>query len=271
MIDRDTPCRACGYNLRGLVEIGRCPECGRPVAESLERAELRHSDPAWLRGMVTGLTILLRATAVNLVVAVLMLFVPSELGLDALGSAVNLVAGAVALYGAWLLTAPEPDAPDHTGAAPQVARVALIVGLVGTVITLLGHVSGDAISLLIFGGAAELAEVVGQVALLLHLRRLAVRVPNYPAAARAGFLMVALPTGCFLVLAFGLIGVWCVAAGAAQGVLIAFLVLFLAAGVATLAIAVMALVLLATVRRLLREQAAQAVHDRQPARQDGAA
>ena len=270
MIDRDTPCRACGYNLRGLADAGRCPECGRPVAESLESAELRHSDPAWLRGMATGLTILLRATAVNLVVAVLMLFVPSELGLDALGSAVNLLAGAVALYGAWLLTAPEPG-DSGRDAAPQVARVALIVALVGTLITLLGHVSGDAISLLIFGGAAELAEVVGQVALLLHLRRLAVRVPNYPAAARARFLMVALPTGCFCFLAFGLIGLWATAAGAADGVLIALLVLILAAGVATLAIAVMALVLLATVRRLLRGQAKQAEHDRRPARQDGAA
>ena len=271
MIDRDTPCRACGYNLCGLADTGRCPECGRPVAESLESAELRHSDPAWLRGMATGLTILLRATAVSLGGAVLMLFVPSALGLDALGIAVNLVAGAVALYGAWLLTAPEPDAPDRAGAAPQVARVALIVALVGTLITLIGHVWGDAISLLIFGGAAELAEVVGQVALLLHLRRLAMRVPNYPAAARARFLIVALPTGCSLLLAFGLIGMWAAAAHAAEGVLVTLFVLLLAAGVATLAVAVMALVLLATVRRLLREAAAQAEYDRQPARQGGAA
>lgn len=28
-------CRACGYNLTGLPPDGRCPECGRPVAESI--------------------------------------------------------------------------------------------------------------------------------------------------------------------------------------------------------------------------------------------
>ncbi len=31
MINRDHPCWKCGYNVRGLSQEGRCPECGEPV------------------------------------------------------------------------------------------------------------------------------------------------------------------------------------------------------------------------------------------------
>lgn len=31
----DIPCQHCGYNLRTLLPSGRCPECGRPVRDSL--------------------------------------------------------------------------------------------------------------------------------------------------------------------------------------------------------------------------------------------
>jgi uncharacterized repeat protein (TIGR04138 family) len=34
-IDSDVPCAACGYNLRGLVFDGRCPECGLDIIHSL--------------------------------------------------------------------------------------------------------------------------------------------------------------------------------------------------------------------------------------------
>lgn len=36
MIDPSTPlCERCGYPIQGLPESGNCPECGRPVADSL--------------------------------------------------------------------------------------------------------------------------------------------------------------------------------------------------------------------------------------------
>lgn len=34
-IDHDIVCSACGYNLRGLLPDGKCPECGTPIAESV--------------------------------------------------------------------------------------------------------------------------------------------------------------------------------------------------------------------------------------------
>ncbi|HNQ24080.1 MAG TPA: hypothetical protein PKK06_13415 [Phycisphaerae bacterium] len=34
---RDPYCRNCGYSLRGLTESSKCPECGKPIVEVLER------------------------------------------------------------------------------------------------------------------------------------------------------------------------------------------------------------------------------------------
>lgn len=37
--DRDTPfCKECGYELTGLTDSSRCPECGRPIVDVLVRA-----------------------------------------------------------------------------------------------------------------------------------------------------------------------------------------------------------------------------------------
>src|SRR3954466_5845360 len=44
--ESDILCEACGYTLNGLPEDGRCPECGKPVAESLGA---RRTAPAWER------------------------------------------------------------------------------------------------------------------------------------------------------------------------------------------------------------------------------
>ncbi len=36
-MSRDPYCRNCGYSLRGLTESSKCPECGKPIVEVLER------------------------------------------------------------------------------------------------------------------------------------------------------------------------------------------------------------------------------------------
>ena len=40
-MSRDPYCRACGYSLVGLTESSKCPECGRPIVEVLERGPAR--------------------------------------------------------------------------------------------------------------------------------------------------------------------------------------------------------------------------------------
>jgi uncharacterized repeat protein (TIGR04138 family) len=34
--DQDLPCVDCGYNLRGLLPTGRCPECGALIRDSVD-------------------------------------------------------------------------------------------------------------------------------------------------------------------------------------------------------------------------------------------
>ena len=55
-IGQDVPCIQCGYNLRTLLAEQACPECGQPVAQSLQRDRLRFCDPRWLRRVAGGTT-----------------------------------------------------------------------------------------------------------------------------------------------------------------------------------------------------------------------
>lgn len=52
-------CVRCGYDLHGLSSRHRCPECDVPVYASNRRRNLHFADPRWLRGLRTGLTLLM--------------------------------------------------------------------------------------------------------------------------------------------------------------------------------------------------------------------
>src|SRR5258706_15757786 len=60
-IAQDTPCRKCGYNLRGLSGDGRCPECGTSVGFSLQGDLLRFCDPSWVDTLRRGVNCIIGA------------------------------------------------------------------------------------------------------------------------------------------------------------------------------------------------------------------
>jgi hypothetical protein len=70
--DPGRACARCGYSLGGLSNIGRCPECGTPLAMTIHAWRYDVLDPPWLRSVARGTAALLAAKLVWLVAALSM-------------------------------------------------------------------------------------------------------------------------------------------------------------------------------------------------------
>lgn len=194
-ITTDIPCRKCGYNLRGLTHTGRCPECGTPVGLSTVGDLLRYSDPAWLLKLRDGMSFILWGILVAIIVSIAGAALRAALGAgDGLQEWVGVIAGLLGVYGAWLLTEPDPSGLGEAQYATsrKLVRVALLVGLAGNVMSAIAAtipVPGAVrfgVGLLVMG--ASLFGVVGEFAKFIYLEKLALRVPDDALAARARLL-----------------------------------------------------------------------------------
>jgi hypothetical protein len=230
-IAEDTPCRKCGYNLRGLSSDGRCPECGTSVGFSLQGDLLRFCDPGWVETLRRGIQCII-AGVVLAFVAGLGIFVMAVGGRGGppiwplIGGAIIIAAMIVATIGWWLLTRPDPSGlgEDQYGTVRKIIRVAQVVGLVQlflanvTRVTTLDDVTMMAIQAVTI--ICHIVEAVGIFAECAYLERLARRIPDAQISARAHFLMWALGLtyGVFRLfsVALNLLG-WRPVAGQAQG------------------------------------------------------
>lgn len=207
-VQMDVECRKCGYNLRGLDGLGRCPECGTPVGLSIQGDLLRFADPQWLRTLAKGLNLILWGILANFVAAAGGGVILLMTGNSFLQGAIGLIGSLVSFYGTWFFT--EPD-PSGLGEAQYVnsrkfVRIALGVGLLGGVLTLVREaVAGYNLGLIlaILMGLAVLVGMAGEFARLLYLRRLALRVPDQKIAGRARGLAWAFPITYALVVVGG--------------------------------------------------------------------
>jgi hypothetical protein len=146
-LDHDVTCRFCGYNLRGLMREGQCPECGSAIVRSLAPDWLRFSNPDWLGRIGLGASLLRLAALVGAAyyaIYALLWFArygppPILWAWEAL-SGIAVVANLLAAVGAVYLAAAEPskgDIPAHAklrrwirilAAAPVVAAAAVVIG-----------------------------------------------------------------------------------------------------------------------------------------------
>lgn len=130
LIAEDLPCRHCGYNLRTLSTKVQCPECGTSVGRSVHGDYLRYADPAWVRGLATGASLVFAAITLQTLHSVILgglvlasLFVPKWFFM--IGFGVSLIAG----IGFWLMTTADPgrrDAPERRD-PKKVARILLAI------------------------------------------------------------------------------------------------------------------------------------------------
>jgi len=140
----DLLCVECEYNLRTLAADGRCPECGRPVRDSV----LEHDPPGvhfnWLVVLKGGFDLLvwgspllgfavfggiiLNATGGHSV---------PEILLGSMFAASGVLGGIMTMIGVCVVIGPQP--PGSAGRAPRWARPAFFAGILGsmTVIALL--------------------------------------------------------------------------------------------------------------------------------------
>jgi hypothetical protein len=206
----DLPCRRCSYNLRGLLAVGLCPECGTPVGRSLQGDLLRFADPNWVERLARGG----RLVMIGLTLVVLGMFIFSALigalaamagpaaapmGWILIGSLLSLAPWLVLLFGVWLITTPDPSGlgEDRYARSRRMVRAGVLASLASVVFDLIipdqglpaGATGGTAfvvtIALAVLGLGLSLVTTIGGLAYIRFLSRLVDRVPD-PGLTRFG-------------------------------------------------------------------------------------
>jgi hypothetical protein len=134
--DFDLACPGCGYNLRGLATIGRCPECGNPVWAGFLARKLALFSPDLLAELVKGQMWLRLAGWSAAITSALSLPaygaipVSFALGITAIGGTLTLAALCIAM---WKFSTPNPgdDAPNRERIA-HISRIALLATATGS-------------------------------------------------------------------------------------------------------------------------------------------
>lgn len=107
--ENDVPCIRCGYNLRGLTAVGRCPECGEATEISMRGRNLAAADQSWIRSLVFGAAL---AGASPIMLMGMIFIVPrvmndSRVAIHLSFTAVFAIGG----IGLWLVSRREPHGP----------------------------------------------------------------------------------------------------------------------------------------------------------------
>jgi hypothetical protein len=264
VVETDTPCRKCQYNLRGLSSEGRCPECGSAVGLSLRGDLIRYSDPVWVDTLRQGITLILWAVVAFIFAAVVTAITKNANQKSVAGALVSVAAYAMYLGGAWLLTTPDPSGlgEDRYGTSRKIIRLTMLIG----VLQQLGNfIAQTAIlepamyhALTMASSVLALFGTVGTFATLLYLGKLAARIPDNKLTDRARHLMwgIGIPLCIIVVLATLLVA----AAGGGRpapgaiGLLAAFGCVMIICGITLIVYGIMYLLFLEKLGKQLKMQ-----------------
>jgi hypothetical protein len=203
-IAEDMPCMICGYNLRGLMIDGRCPECGSAVSRSVHGNLLRYADAEWLAKLLLGVRLMLWSILIAILVSLIGGIVLALGGPRAITGITAIFMAGLDVAAALLITVQEPriSLTDTTITWRKAVRVGAIVAFLGLVLEQIGVTSIGIRLLVQFGmavGAIRWFAVIGMilgmagvVALfgkLVYLRQFALRVPDAPLARSTRIVM----------------------------------------------------------------------------------
>jgi hypothetical protein len=193
IIDSDTPCRRCGYNLRGLSADGQCPECGTLIRLSLRRDLLEHSDPAWVDSLRQGVGWMLWYAAGWVVFIVGFIILHAQMMRIPAG-----VLTAMYAWGRYLATKPDPSGLGEAeyGTSRRVVRVTIVISLFGLVVSVIRTaVLGIPELVIVLTGLEAITEttaVVGVFAQMHYFEKLTLRIPDAGLSQRSRFLKFAI-------------------------------------------------------------------------------
>ncbi|MCZ6837237.1 MAG: hypothetical protein O7G85_15790 [Planctomycetota bacterium] len=206
-LSETVPCRRCSYILKGLSPASVCPECTLPIARSVLGDELRFCDPSWVRTVAQGIKVILISifTMIGLVVLFIVGMIayiflvaaqtggPPNMAFVQAGSLVFLFPMLIAIFGIWRMTTPDPGQIESETSinARTLARWCIMAILVSMPISIMTSqqmmitpgtpppsLSATMQALQWVGFLFGAISMVGYIAMLTMLGRLADRVPN---------------------------------------------------------------------------------------------
>ena len=188
-INQDVACISCEYNLRTISPKVSCPECGKPVVDSL-KVRLCFADPAWLKKLIRGLTVVLLGPVVYLIFGVSATLMVGQQLPGWLIALVAYLLFVISFIGHWLFT----SAQWQTVASGNRCKHRKW--------TRVGLVSGTAVMLFVvtvanFGNFPDtvtismmcISFVVMAIAVLSYARMLALLIPDHGLAKAVRWMM----------------------------------------------------------------------------------